>query len=87
MSDVMEGWRSIDEAPRDGRLIIIGGHDTWGANKVTVAKWLPEDRIGDRISPAGWWIEGHKNQPANPTIWQPLPELPAYYRTDAPSAS
>jgi hypothetical protein len=54
------GWRSIETAPDEGRILVVGGRYE-----------SPELLVAD----GSWWRRQKWNR-STPTHWQPLPPLP-----------
>lgn len=75
-TEIDEGWRPIETAPRDGTRFLAAGISTRGEADVGVAYYLNNAHTARPW--AGFRFEGGGNRPAMhpPTHWRPLPTPP-----------
>lgn len=81
-------WRPIEEAPKDGRTLLLGYLNQSGRWRTTRGQWFTKEQIDDEWDngddfEADWYETSVENdEPPNcwlilPTHWQPLPAPPA----------
>lgn len=83
------GWRPIETAPKDGRMMLLFYTNSNGLPRVVVAGWLTDDEAAETDADgfgleAGWYERidnwGEYYQVAihegEPTHWMPLPPAP-----------
>lgn len=80
------GWIGVDEAPKNGRTLLLGYFNNAGKWRTTRGQWISQDYIDeyaddpDCMSP-GWHEttvedDDGKCWPIDPTHWMPLPPAP-----------
>lgn len=76
MDRVLEGWKPIDTAPKDGTYILIYGVESFdGVTKgMCVVQWM---EYSDK---AGWIGDQKYCEITDPTYWRPTPKAPLSFK-------
>lgn len=79
-ADAVQGWRTIDSAPKDGRHVLIANSAPGSVHPREGYYVKPEHRYEEEPKHPGWWrLAGSSEQAIHgrtPTHWQPLPPPP-----------
>jgi hypothetical protein len=83
----VDGWQPIETAPKDGRTVLLGYHNSHGKWRTMRGQWMSQEYIDENfeepdMATPGWYetsVEADDIPSAwftEPTHWMPLPPAP-----------